>query len=683
MKSLKAIFFGFILTSITIGQTLCPPTFVDALFFNEEVYLSWHQSGSYGDQLFDECFPICSLATNEMNIVNDVDNGNGGWFRGSDSTAIDCGDGMYPCEDGGNDGFSAIALYTDTVTTAIDSRLISDVIDLSNYSTAHIEFIESYGYPEDANDSNMVEVSTDGGATWTVVYSSLPWVIEDGEWFVTLDISAFVGNEILVAFRYLDSVGYGESWYVDDIHIWGGTGAVNETCGTFSGYNIYKDGELIDNTTDSWFSATGLENGTEYCFEITAVYSEGESETSVGVCSTPMGPFQVNPLALNFDEANLGDLHEMAITIQNFDTLSANYNITSIELSNIEVAMDVLVDAMEINFSTFTDPSASGFDPGVWGVNDSSVASSEYTPYDTPEDGGQFAFVNDDAIGDGADSTDAWLISDDITVSGYNPSFLLLDIFYPNPTGPCWTGNAYREDFLIHVSIDGGTTWDVLDSTMSTGWNWQSYMYNLAPYIGDATTFNVAFQYHDCGGEWGYGVAIDNVAIKEGDDFTWLTVSPYKGVAGAQGDSWSDNDSISVSIGVYGVYDGFTITEDLLVSSGDLEITVQIGVGVEVSIDELGITPHAFALHQNYPNPFNPETTIQIDLAKKSDVSVSIYNLMGHRVATLLKGTLDQGIYNIKWNGLSDNGISLPSGMYFYEMKSPEYHSVKKLVLVK
>jgi hypothetical protein len=319
----------------------------------------------------------------------------------------------------------------------------------------------------------------------------------------------------------------------------------------------------------------------------------------------------------------------------------------------------------------------------VWGVNDSSVASSEYTPYDTPEDGGQFAFVNDDAIGDGADSTDAWLISDDITVSGYNPSFLLLDIFYPNPTGPCWTGNAYREDFLIHVSIDGGTTWDVLDSTMSTGWNWQSYMYNLAPYIGDATTFNVAFQYHDCGGEWGYGVAIDNVAIKEGDDFTWLTVSPYKGVAGAQGDSWSDNDSISVSIGVYGVYDGFTITEDLLVSSGDLEITVQIGVGVEVSIDELGITPHAFALHQNYPNPFNPETTIQIDLAKKSDVSVSIYNLMGHRVATLLKGTLDQGIYNIKWNGLSDNGISLPSGMYFYEMKSPEYHSVKKLVLVK
>jgi flagellar hook assembly protein FlgD len=121
----------------------------------------------------------------------------------------------------------------------------------------------------------------------------------------------------------------------------------------------------------------------------------------------------------------------------------------------------------------------------------------------------------------------------------------------------------------------------------------------------------------------------------------------------------------------------------LLVSSGDLEITVQIGVGVEVSIDELGITPHAFALHQNYPNPFNPETTIQIDLAKKSDVSVSIYNLMGHRVATLLKGTLDQGIYNIKWNGLSDNGISLPSGMYFYEMKSPEYHSVKKLVLVK
>ena len=95
------------------------------------------------------------------------------------------------------------------------------------------------------------------------------------------------------------------------------------------------------------------------------------------------------------------------------------------------------------------------------------------------------------------------------------------------------------------------------------------------------------------------------------------------------------------------------------------------------------LTPEVFALHQNYPNPFNPQTNIQIDIAEKSHVSLAIFNIMGQKVATLVNGNMDVGIYHIKWTGLSDQGNALPSGMYFYEMKSPAYHSVKKLVLVK
>jgi hypothetical protein len=313
-------------------------------------------------------------------------------------------------------------------------------------------------------------------------------------------------------------------------------------------------------------------------------------------------------------------------------------------------------------------------------VNDSASASSTYLPFPVPPDGGDFGYVNDDAVGGAVGVVDAWLISDDIQVSGYYSSFLLFELFFPSPSGPCWTGNLYSDDFLTHVSTDDGATWLMIDSLAYTGWNWQSYMYNLAPYIGDATSFKVAFQYHDCDGNWGYGVAIDNIAIKEGDDFTWLTVSPYKGTAVAIDNL---NDSISVQIGVYGTDNGFTTTENLLVTSDNTELTVQIGVGVEVAIDESGLTPFEFALHQNYPNPFNPETNIQFDVAENSDVNVSIFNIMGQKVATLVNGNMDAGIYHIKWNGLSDKGISLPSGMYFYKMKSSEYQSVKKLVLVK
>ena len=682
MRPLKGIVIGIFITAAGFSQSLCPPAYLDALAFNEEVFLSWVQTEDYGDVLYDECFPVCSLAIEEMEIINDVDNGTGGWFRYSDSTAVDCGEGMFPCDDGGDDDFSAQATYTQSDTIPIDSRLISETIDLTNYVSAYIEFIEGYNWSVDVNDTNLVEVSTDGGETWSAVYSSWAGEIEDDIWFNTVDISEFAGNEIKIAFRYYDSAGYGEEWFVDEISVSGSESADYAGCGTFQNYNIYVDGILAGSTEDSWYTATQLENGTEYCFEIKSVYEEGESEASSSACSTPMGPFQVNPLSLNFDALSFGEYQEAIMTIQNFDTLSTAFEITSIELANIDAALDVLTDPMEVNLSAFTDPLASGFSPGFWGVGDSLFASSTYVPYPPPADGGDFAFVNDDAIGDGADSTDAWLISDEVSASGYGPYFLLADIFFPNPTGPCGPDQAlYVEELKIHITVDDGVTWTLVDSTMETGlWYWASYMYNLAPYIGDATSFKVAFQYHDCGGEWSYGVAIDNIAIKEGDDFTWLTVSPYKGTAVATGNL---NDSISVQIGVYGTDDNFTIAEDIVVASDNTELTVQIGVGVEVAIDESGLTPFEFALHQNYPNPFNPETNIQFDVAENSDVNVSIFNIMGQKVATLVNGNMDAGIYHIKWNGLSDKGIALPSGMYFYEMKSLEYQSVKKLVLVK
>ena len=682
MRKLKVFLIGSVIPIISYSQSLCPPAHLEAYFFNEEVFLSWVQTEDFGDVLYDECFPVCSLAIEEMEIVNDVDNGTGGWFRYSDSTAIDCGAGMYPCDDGGDDDFSAHAAYTQSDTIPIDSRLISETIDLTNYVSAYIEFIEGYNWSVDANDTNLVEVSTDGGETWSVVYSSWAGELGDDIWFQTVDISEFVGNEIKIAFRYYDSAGYGEEWFVDEISVSGSESADYAGCGTFQNYNIYIDGVLAGSTEDSWYTATQLENGTEYSFEITSVYAEGESEASSSAYSTPMGPFQVNPLSLNFDALSFGEYQEAIMTIENFDTLSTAFEITSIELANIDAALDVLTDPMEVNLSAFTDPLASGFSPGFWGVGDSLFASSTYVPYPPTEDGGDFAFVNDDAIGDGADETDAWLISDEVSVSGYYPAFLLADIFFPNPSGPCGPDQAaYADEFKIHVSVDDGETWALVDSTMETGiWYWASYMYNLTQHIGDATSFKVAFQYHDCGGEWGYGVAIDNIAIKEGDDFTWLTVSPYKGTAVAIGNL---NDSISVQIGVYGTDDDFTIAEDLVIASDYTELTVLIGVGVEVAIDESGLTPFEFALHQNYPNPFNPETNIQFDVAENSDVNVSIFNIMGQKVATLVNGNMDAGIYHIKWNGLSDKGIALPSGMYFYKMKSSEYQSVKKLVLVK
>lgn len=93
--------------------------------------------------------------------------------------------------------------------------------------------------------------------------------------------------------------------------------------------------------------------------------------------------------------------------------------------------------------------------------------------------------------------------------------------------------------------------------------------------------------------------------------------------------------------------------------------------------------PKQFALHQNVPNPFNPSTVIKYDLPKESQVNVVIYNSLGEKVYTLVNGKQEAGTYNLKWNGVSDNGSKVASGAYFYKLQAGDFTSTKQMMLVK
>ena len=96
-----------------------------------------------------------------------------------------------------------------------------------------------------------------------------------------------------------------------------------------------------------------------------------------------------------------------------------------------------------------------------------------------------------------------------------------------------------------------------------------------------------------------------------------------------------------VKIGAFGVRNEFQIQDELLIESGDNVAEVAVGVGIEVSVEEPNISPAKFDLHQNYPNPFNPSTNIKFDLAENSHVSITIFNLVGQKVSTLVNRSLD------------------------------------------
>jgi len=96
------------------------------------------------------------------------------------------------------------------------------------------------------------------------------------------------------------------------------------------------------------------------------------------------------------------------------------------------------------------------------------------------------------------------------------------------------------------------------------------------------------------------------------------------------------------------------------------------------SVEENNAAPFRFALYQNYPNPFNPTTVIKYSLPAAGIVNLSVYNLLGQKVAELINEKQSAGVHQFNFNA-----SSFSSGVYFYKIKSGNYSAVKKMLLLK
>ena len=90
------------------------------------------------------------------------------------------------------------------------------------------------------------------------------------------------------------------------------------------------------------------------------------------------------------------------------------------------------------------------------------------------------------------------------------------------------------------------------------------------------------------------------------------------------------------------------------------------------------IIPAEFRLHNNYPNPFNPETNIKFEIPGSSLVIITIYDLLGNKIITLLNQHLSAGEYKVNWIA-----ANLASGIYFYRMETKDFSDTKRMVLLK
>lgn len=100
-------------------------------------------------------------------------------------------------------------------------------------------------------------------------------------------------------------------------------------------------------------------------------------------------------------------------------------------------------------------------------------------------------------------------------------------------------------------------------------------------------------------------------------------------------------------------------------------------------VDENETMPLSFDLYQNYPNPFNPTTSISFSLQDGGKVILDVFNVLGQKVKTLLRGQLPTGEHTIEWDATDDRDKKVASGVYFYRLTSEKRSQTRKMVLLK
>ena len=293
---------------------------------------------------------------------------------------------------------------------------------------------------------------------------------------------------------------------------------------------------------------------------------------------------------------------------------------------------------------------------------------------------------------------------------GFDDFFLLADMFGLTAEDPAFdpafdlVSSAQPQidfdDFFVFADNFGRSTGTAAKRVpMQAGLNADARLYLAAqtalPSVGEDFVLDVRLA--DFVEVQGYGLQVQY----EADKLTFVEVSTDRPLGGgelaspqvlsdaggvltlaAHGEVLSDGE-----VGLHLVFRAATEIENTVVeitaselADGALAIN-RLALPVPVSLQT---RPEVFSLVDNYPNPFNPATTIRYALPQAADVELTVYNVVGQPVRTLVAEAQSAGRYVVEWDATDDRGYSVSSGMYFYRLQAGDaFRQVKKMLLLK
>lgn len=142
------------------------------------------------------------------------------------------------------------------------------------------------------------------------------------------------------------------------------------------------------------------------------------------------------------------------------------------------------------------------------------------------------------------------------------------------------------------------------------------------------------------------------------------------------GSSWDSCAFVSRDTVANSVTCGVSTLSQFIIVGTDQEPT-------DVADDILNGLPQDFRLAQNYPNPFNPVTEIEFSLPVRSRARLSIYNVLGQSVRTIIDGELPAGTHRVVWDSKDDTGRLVATGVYLYRLTAGSYSATRKMLLIK
>ena len=164
-------------------------------------------------------------------------------------------------------------------------------------------------------------------------------------------------------------------------------------------------------------------------------------------------------------------------------------------------------------------------------------------------------------------------------------------------------------------------------------------------------------------------------------------INPGEVIVAASGNNPNAQSGLLANVN-FEVLEGFTdettvsITNVRLNEQEPVEVSTEMTISYVLGIDDAAI-PDVYALHQNYPNPFNPITRINYDLPEDALVNITIYDMMGRQVKTLINSEQSAGYRTIRWNGTNYLGQTVSAGLYMYVIQAGAYRKTRKMVLLK